>query len=252
MMLYLRRKQKNMKPESFVIASRFCGPTPSGNGGYVCGSVAAHLPGTVSVRLKAPPPLQIALQIEVSDGEARLMQGSDVIAEARSADLDLTPPAAPSFEDAKDATKSYAGFAHHPFPRCFVCGPQRGRGDGLRIFAGPMRSRALVAAPWIPDASLADRSGKVRAEFLWAALDCPGAWAAGPYPEGKALVLGELCARVTGTVMPEENCVVIGWPIESDGRKRFAGTAVFASSGQAVAVARATWLEVPASAFGGM
>ena len=103
-----------------------------------------------------------------------------------------------------------------------------------------MRSRALVAAPWIPDASLADRSGKVRAEFLWAALDCPGAWAAGPYPEGKALVLGELCARVTGR------------PIESEGRKRFAGTAVFASSGQAVAVARATWLEVPASAFGGM
>lgn len=238
-----------MRAASLIIASRFCGPSQSGNGGYVCGSVAAHLPGTVAVRLKAPPPLATELEIQVSDSEARLMHGSSVIAEARTDELDLTPPAVPAFEEAQEATKSYAGFGRHPFPRCFVCGPERAKRDGLRIFAGPMRS--LVAAPWIPDSSLADRSGRVRPEFLWAALDCPGAWAGGPFPEGKALVLGELCARITGSVMPEEKCVVIGWPIESNGRKRYAGTAVFSGSGHPVAVARATWIEVPASAFGG-
>ena len=26
----------------------------------------------------------------------------------------------------------------HPLPTCFVCGPARAKGDGLRIFAGPL------------------------------------------------------------------------------------------------------------------
>jgi hypothetical protein len=43
--------------ESLVIARRFCGPPNSGNGGYVCGRVAAHIPGSASVRLKTATPL---------------------------------------------------------------------------------------------------------------------------------------------------------------------------------------------------
>ena len=31
--------------DSLVISSRFCGPPGSGNGGYVCGRVAAYLDG---------------------------------------------------------------------------------------------------------------------------------------------------------------------------------------------------------------
>ena len=72
--------------------------------------------------------------------------------------------------------------------------------------------------PWIPDESLTNRSSPVGSEFLWAALDCTSAFAVLPIPEGKAIVLGELCARIDGNLLPNEKCVVIGWPVQIDGR----------------------------------
>ena len=240
-----------MVKESINIPARFCGPSTSGNGGYVCGRVARHLAGCACVRLKTPPPLETDLRIEASGSEARLLDGSAVIAEATGAELNLTPPHAPSFAEAGEAAKQYAGFTRHTFPRCFVCGPERTPGDGLRIFPGPAGRNGMVAAPWIPDASLADTDGAVAPEFLWAALDCPGAFAVMPVPEpGKAAVLGELCARIDEAVNPGEHCVVTGWLLHSEGRKRYAGTAVFNAVGLAAAVARAVWIEVPADTFG--
>lgn len=238
-------------PEAFVISSRFCGPPKSGNGGYVCGRVAALISGAASVRLKAPPPLETELRIAQSESSTQLLHGSSVIAEAKAATLDLTPPRAPSFTEAEEAAKSCLGFTRHAFPRCFVCGPQRAVGDGLRIFPGPIESRSLVAAPWIPDESLTNGSVSVKPEFLWAVLDCTSAFAVLPISKGKAIVLGELCARIDGNLVPNEKCVVVGWPLQTDGRKRFSGSAVFSGLGHLVAVGRATWIEVPASAFGG-
>jgi hypothetical protein len=201
--------------------------------------------------LKAPPPLETELRIEKSENSTQLLHGSSVIAEGKAATLEVTPPRAPSFAEAEEAAKSCIGFTRHTFPRCFVCGPQRTAGDGLRIFPGLLESRSLVAAPWVPDESLTNCSNIVGPEFLWAALDCTSAFAVLPIPEGKAIVLGELCARIDGNLVPNEKCVVIGWPLQIDGRKRFAGSAVFSGSGQSVAIGRATWIEVPASAFGG-
>jgi hypothetical protein len=234
--------------ESLVIAPRFCGPSKSGNGGYVAGCLAGHVTGTAAVRLKAPPPLNTALRIETTDTGAQLLQETTVIAEARHADVDLTPPIPPTFAQAEQAAKSYVGFVRHPFPRCFVCGPKREPGDGLRIFPGAV-SDGVVAAPWIPDASLADASNKVGNVYLWSALDCTSAFPVWEVPEGKAIVLGELAARIVGTVAPGEKCVAVGWRLGIDGRKRNAGSAVFSASGQLAAIARATWVEVSASAF---
>jgi hypothetical protein len=244
-------KDARMTSEVLVISSRFCGPPKSGNGGYVCGRVAAHIRGAASVRLKAPPPLEVEMQIQVSESGARLMHGSNVIAEAKAATLNLTPPPAPSFAQAEEAASTYLGFIRHVFPRCFVCGPQRAIGDGLRIFPGSTASGSMVAAPWVPDPSLGDGSNVVRAEFLWAALDCTSGFAVLPIPEGKAIVLGELSARIDDNVVPGEKCVVIGWPLQIDGRKRISGSAVVSSSGRLSAVGRATWIEVQASEFGG-
>lgn len=240
-----------MTSESLVISNRFCGPPKSGNGGYVCGCMAAHVAGSVAVRLKTPPPLETELRIEVSNAGAQLLQGLTLIAEAKAAEFELAPPTAPSFSEAEEATKSYAGFTRHPFPRCFVCGPQRVVGDGMRIFPGWIASRSMVAAPWIPDASLANGSNEVRTEYLWAALDCTSAFAVWQVPDGKTIVLGELGARISGAIAPGEKCIVIGWPLQVDGRKRLAGSAVFSVSGRLVAVGRATWIEVPLSAFAG-
>jgi hypothetical protein len=234
--------------ESLSISKRFCGPSRSGNGGYVCGRIARHIPGCARVRLFIPPPLESPLSIDAVAQHLRLMAGATVVAEGRPAELDLEPPAAPSFDQAAEASKSYLGFTYHSFPRCFVCGPQRPEGDGMRIFAGPVEGQALVAAPWHVDASLADGSA-VPDAFLWAALDCPSAFALLPARPGMTIVLGEMCARIEGRVRPGDRCVAAAWPIRREGRKRIAGSAVFRVSGEIVAVGRSTWIEVPESAF---
>jgi hypothetical protein len=120
----------------------------------------------------------------------------------------------------------------------------RARGDGLRIFPGYVGDGPVLAAPWVPDVSLAGETGKVLPEFLWAALDCPGAFANWP-PEESIVLLGELCAQIDGSVSAGKWCVVVAWPLGTEGRKRLAGTAVMSGSGETVAVAKATWIEVP-------
>lgn len=234
-----------MQLEHFSVDGRFCGPPRSGNGGYVCGRVARHFgPGPVAVRLKAPPPLSTPLRLEYSANGAQLSSDTTLIAEARPAALDLEPPPAPAWSAAEAASRHFAGFRRHKFPGCFVCGTHRGPGDGLRIFPGAVRDGAVLAAPWIPDPSLRGHDGHVAPEFLWAALDCPGAFAVDRHDSDTALVLGELCAVVEHPVSPGEQCVVLGWPLGSDGRKHQAGTAVYAG-GRLIAHARAIWIEVP-------
>jgi hypothetical protein len=235
---------------TLVISSRYCGPPKSGNGGYVCGRVAATIDGAASVRLTAPTPLETELRLERSNGAVTLLHGSSVIAEAKAAAVDLVPPRAPSYAQAESAARRYLGFTRHLFPRCFVCGPERSAGDGLRIFPGSLDADGTVAAPWVPDRSLANAAGVVGREFLWAALDCTSGFAVLPIPQGRAIVLGELSARIVGDVGADDKCVVVGWPLRIEGRKRFSAAAVLHASGELAAVGRATWIEVAASAFG--
>ena len=70
---------------SLVIASRFCGPPDSGNGGYVCGLIAGYLDGPAEVTLRKPPPLETASDLERDgDGSVRVRDGQTLIAEATS------------------------------------------------------------------------------------------------------------------------------------------------------------------------
>ena len=242
-----------------LVDPRFNGPPASANGGYTCGRLAAYLEGTVTVRLKAPPPLDAPLMV-VSDGDrVRLVDGDTVVAEARPGTLDLEVPAAPGFEAAAQASRGYSGFARHWYPTCFVCGPERAAGDGLRIFAGPVAAPGaatpgtgtgegpvMVAAPFVPGDDLAGPGGTVAPVYLWSALDCPGAFAF-DVPDDRAILLGELTARIDGSVRPGDRCVVIAWALGAEGRKHFTGSALF-HEGVRVAAARATWIEVPAGA----
>ena len=238
-----------MIAETFTIARRFCGPSQSGNGGYVCGRLARHVAGPAVVRLRAPPPLDVELRVETSEGGALLFDGSRLIAEARPVPFDAVPPPAPSFLEAEAASRNYLGFVQHSFPYCFVCGTRRLAGDGLRLYPGETGDRSMVAAPWIPDATLAGGSGDVATEFLWAALECPSAFAFLPLPGGKRVVLGELCVRIESAVSPGDKCVVTGWRIGVDGKKHVAGSAIFAESGKVIAVGRAIWIEISAADF---
>ena len=40
-----------------------------------------------------------------------------------------------------------------------------------------------------------------------------------------------------------EQCIVVAWPLGEDGRKLHAGTALLGADGEALAVARQTWIQ---------
>jgi hypothetical protein len=227
---------------SLTVATRFRGPPETANGGYFAGLVATLASRTLSVRLRQPPPLNIALEVSMlDDGGLRVLRGEELIGEAHPAVLTLASPSAPEYLEAVEASRHYAGFRHHQFPGCFVCGTQRVRGDGLRIFAGPIAERGVVAAPWVPDASLDAGDGKVRAEFMSAALDCPGYYAV--VPDDRMMLLAEFTAHVDRRVHIGESCTLVGWRIASSGRKHEAGTAIFDGKGERCGRARALWIE---------
>ena len=228
---------------TLTIAARFCGPAASANGGYFAGSVAILAARTVTVRLRQPPPLDTALAVS-EVGRRRSLQVRHVlelIGEARPATLSLEIPRRPHYLEAVEASRRYAGFRYHRFPSCFVCGTARARGDGMRIFAGALPELGLVAAPWVPDASLDRGDGKVRPEFMSAALDCPGYYAVAP--DDRMLLLAEFTAHVDRLVHVGESCTLIGWQLGAEGRKHEAGTALFDGRGELCARAQALWIE---------
>ena len=137
--------------------------------------------GETEVNLRLPPPLDEWLRL---DDEGRVWDDHALVAEVRAGAVELEPPAPVSWDD---AVAAQAPDLDSPFPHCFVCG--HARTDGLHIHAGPVAGRDVVAAPWqvAPDA--------VGPEFVWAALDCPGAYATGVLGRG-TIVVGRLTARV--------------------------------------------------------
>jgi hypothetical protein len=228
---------------TIVIEERFHGPPGSGNGGYTCGVLASFVNQPAEITLQRPPPLDRPLSVVRRGRQAELFDGNQLVAEAERTDLEpLDLPRPPTRGDAERAAAAYPGFRRHTFPTCFVCGPDRAVGDGLRIFAGPVEARSpLVAAPWTPAANLGGPDGRIRREFVWAALDCPGAIAVG-YPDRGETLLGRFALQLEGLPRVGERCVVVAWPLGEDGRKLYAATALFGQEGEPLAWARATWI----------
>jgi hypothetical protein len=228
---------------TFKVAARYCGPPTSANGGYICGVVAGHIQQPVAVRLLRAPPLETALELHgVVPGLWAVDDAGLRCIEARlTAPLELAIPASPGYLPAHDSSRHAPDPQEHPCPGCFVCGPNRARGDGLRIFAGPVPGRDIVAAAWLPDASLARKGSKIAPEFMSAALDCPGYQAL--RTGARAWLLGELTVHVDRLVHTDEPCVIVGWKIEDRGRKRTVGTALFDEAGEVCAWARGIWIE---------
>lgn len=228
------------------IERRYCGPATSANGGYACGVVAALVDGDAEVTLRAPPPLDRPLTLARTDGGAELRDGDQLIATAVPTTLALAPPPPVSFAEAERAAERYPWRqgGDHPYPRCFVCGPERGAGDGLRIFPGAVADRTVAAAPFVPDAALGDADGRVRREIVWATLDCPSWFGFHCFHEWRegAILLGRLAARIVDRPRLGERCVAQGWFIERDGRKIHCGSALFSDGGALYAIARATWI----------
>jgi hypothetical protein len=231
-------------PESISIPRDFNGPLESGNGGYCSGVAAALVEGAAEVSLRRPVPLDTPLAVvrDGSDGAVRVLDGEALVAEARpSPGLELEVPAAVSVDEARDAAARYRGLADGIFSHCFVCG--RAREDAFGVFAGAVEGRQLVATPWTPPPWTADSAGHVRPEFVWAVLDCPTYFATYIDRELAISFLARFSARIDAPVVAGDEHVVIAWPIESDGRKHHAGSAVLAGDGSLRAVARALMIE---------
>ena len=229
--------------ETLRIPSQFNGPLESGNGGYCSGAIAAFVGGRAEVSLRAPVPLDRPLDVtRKDDGSVRVLDGETFVAEARPVpELDVDVPAAVALQEARPATARYRGLPYGAFSRCFVCG--RAREDAFGVFAGAVEGRQVVASPWTPPSWTADATGRVLPEFVWAVLDCPTYFATYMEQELAPGVLARLAARIDAPVVAGEEYAVIAWPIEIDGRKRHAGSAILSDDGEALAVARALLIE---------
>lgn len=234
-----------------IVPSLFNGPPESANGGYLAGVLANRVAPTgspVAVTLRSRPPLDTPMDLMGTDDGARLVLGDVLVAEVAAASMDgVEAPAPVSFETAKRAEEAYAGSKRHPFPSCFVCGTERGGREGMHLYAGPLEDDpSATACTWVPDPSLASLDGsQVRPEFVWAALDCPGAWTIAMKKE-LAVVLGRMTARVLSTPFPGEPCVVVGRLSWNMGRKFATGTAVYGADGRLLGLAESLWIDVSA------
>ena len=240
-----------------VIPSRFNGPPAIGHGGYVAALLAEPGSATTQVTLRKPAPLDTELHIrELGDGKralyhtpptaSQLGHGELLIAEAeRVAPLGMHVPPPPTLIEARASEiGSPAHFGEAGVhPRCFGCGKLRPPGDGLRLFAGPAPAwaeRREVASIFQPG-PFDDGTGFVERTFVIAALDCPGAFAFMAEHKNAGL-LGRIAFEVYAPVRSTEEHIVTGWQLGHEGRKMFAGTALFDQTGRLLAAARATWL----------
>lgn len=232
-----------------TIPGQFNGPDSSGNGGYVAGMLARELGGgPVTSTLRLPPPLDVALSFENDDQAVRLLTaGGAIVGDATPGSFAREVPAAPSVQQARDGLAAYPGFEHHPFDHCFTCGTARDDGDGLRLFTGPIGDRR-TAATWTPHASFGTDDGHLDVPTTWAALDCPGGWAADF--TAQTMVLGRMTAEILRAPRAGESLLSVGELESHEGRKFATATALYTESGELLGRAEQVWIQVDAATFG--
>jgi len=231
---------------TLVVPARFAGPPGTANGGWISGRLAvlgglSGRDGPVQVTLRQPAPLEVALEVRVDDnGAASLGFGGALIAEAAAGTLtEVVDPV--DHATAQAATADYDGWTGHPFPGCFVCGPDRPPPDGLGVFPGRLSGRPdTVATSWLPDGSLAGDDGTLPPHLVWAALDCTSGWSSDL--AGRPKVLGRITAAVDAVPRIGEPCVVVGRHLRDDGRKSFTASTVYDSDGRVLGRAEALWI----------
>jgi hypothetical protein len=231
-----------------AIDKRFEGIPGVSLGGYVAGLAAKELgPSAAVTLLKAVPPGS-TVTLERSGSQVLLRVNGEPAAMAVSSQLETTAPRSVTPGEAELASERYPGFTHHFFPNCFTCGPNRSSDDGLRIFPGPVEGRPVVASLWRPPSSVWKADRTVASEFLWAALDCPAIWGrvvhGGSQGDDRA-VSGRLELHQHAPVPGDTLSIVVGWPIERQGRKVIAGAAILSESGRLLVESRQTLILTP-------
>jgi hypothetical protein len=217
------------------IGRAFDGPARSAHGGYACAvfARASGLAPPVAVTLLAAPPLETEMTVTVVGARAFVGAGDTLVASV--AQVSRAPTAVPPVDllTARVAARGFQGRTEHPFPTCFVCGPDRV--DGLRLAPGPVAGRPdTVACPWTPNSDDPD--------IVWSVLDCPGGWVERrPVP----LVLTRLSVTILGRVKPGAAHVVVAARRGGHGRTVSVGSSLYTATRQLIATAAAVWTAIP-------
>ena len=239
-----------MADTTLVIERGFNGPSLSGNGGYVGGVMAARFgeafggDGTVEITLRAPIPIDTPLTVARAGDALTLHDGETLLCEARAGSVShLVPPPPPvDWREVMRRGEEGGSAEDSDFHTCIVCGRGRVVGDGLRVLgtAGPHPGTSLSC--YMPHANHADAQGRIRPEFVWGTLDCPGAWAAQDPDDWRPALTGRMTVKVLGPPRVGERCAVVGWRIGVDGRKLYSGTALYTEQGRLCALGACTWI----------
>jgi hypothetical protein len=232
--------------ETVTVEPTYHGFEGAGHGGYTAG-LAAQLAGApVEVTIRRRIPVGEPMEVRRVDGGRIELRGAEgAVLQATPAEPRVEVPAPVALAEAQAAAEGFLGFVWTPSSSCLTCGTERPGGEGLRVFTGPVDGRpGLVAAPWIPHPSFAGPDGILPEEFVWAALDCPGAWAlrsdrSEPY---RRTVTVQMTARVLRPVRAAEPHVVMAWPVPGRRRLLDAACAVIGPGGEVAAVATTVWL----------
>ena len=236
--------------DTLIIEGRFNGPPGSGNGGYVGGALAGRYTqafggdGTVEITLRAPVPVDRPLAVVRDGGALLLRDGGTLICEARAGSLaELVPPPPPTdWREVLRCEEVGGSGDDSDFNRCVVCGRGRAVGDGLRVFGAPGPGKGHSLSCYVPHANHADSDGRIRREFVWGTLDCPGAWAAQDPDDHRPALTGRMTARVIDPPRVGERCAVVGWKTGEEGRKLYSGTALYTEGGRLCAIGACTWI----------
>ncbi|MFO1162492.1 MAG: hypothetical protein U1E60_26900 [Reyranellaceae bacterium] len=236
--------------DTIIIAPEFNGPRLSGNGGYVAGVMAEQYikqferDDAVEITLRAPVPLATPMHV-VRHGEVLLLKDDDtLICEARAGNVEHLVPPPPPTDWAEVMRRAEEGGSPEDtdFHWCVVCGRGRAVGDGLRVLgsAGPQEGQSLSC--YVPHANHADAAGRIKPEFVWGALDCPGAFAVQDPNDMRPALTGRMTAKVIEPPVVGERCAVVGWSLGGEGRKLYSGTALYTESGRLCAIGQQTWI----------
>lgn len=214
-------------------------------GGYVAGVLAAASGATqvrVDFRRGVLVDTPVVLAADGSGGASFTDLDGAILAEASPSAVTVTPRPAPTWEQARTASAT-AG-ALRKMSHCYGCGTACAPGRGLRLSPWAMSVHDMVIAAWTPDPRLAGPDGCLSTENVWAALDCPGGWAAMALRD---LRPGAVTAALTATqfepVRAGDPYVSYGWPVSADGRKHMVGVALARADGTLCALAEALWIE---------
>ena len=234
-----------------VVPRQFRGPPVTANGGYICGVLSNAVGGRGSAMLRSGVPLDTPVTLTPSeDGGVTLTNAEGLLlGTAKPADPVALPdpPPAPSLEAARLA-QTRSRFAERSLHRgCFSCCIEREDGEGLGVHVGQLDGapEGVCAGVWTPHANFADPDGTVPDEITWAALDCSGSMAWFIKTETPVGLLGTMAGEVLEKPRAGETYVVAAWADRVEGRKHFAGVALYRQDGRLVARGGQIWIGRP-------